>query len=32
MEREAFTEALLGVMEAKEHWAWRHFTEGRVSR
>src|SRR6478609_7839959 len=32
MDREAFTEALLGVMEAKEHWAWRHFTEGRVSR
>jgi Iron-containing redox enzyme len=32
MEREAFTEALLGVMEAKEHWAWRHFTEGRVAR
>jgi pyrroloquinoline quinone (PQQ) biosynthesis protein C len=32
MEREAFTEALLGVMEAKEHWAWRHFTEGRVPR
>jgi hypothetical protein len=20
------------VMEAKEHWAWRHFTEGRVPR
>jgi pyrroloquinoline-quinone synthase len=32
MEREAFTEALLGVMEAKEHWAWPHFTEGKVSR
>lgn len=32
MEREAFTEALLGVMEAKEHWAWRHFTEGKVAR
>ena len=32
MEREAFTEALLGVMEAKEHWAWPHFTEGRVPR
>ena len=32
MDREAFTEALLGVMEAKEHWAWRHFTEGRVRR
>ena len=32
MDREAFTEALLGVMEAKEHWAWPHFTEGRVPR
>ncbi len=32
MDREAFTEALLRVMEAKEHWAWRHFTEGRVPR
>jgi pyrroloquinoline-quinone synthase len=32
MNREAFTEALLGVMEAKEHWAWPHFTAGRVPR
>ena len=32
MDREALTEALLGVMEAKEHWAWRHFTEGKVPR
>jgi pyrroloquinoline quinone (PQQ) biosynthesis protein C len=32
MNRQAFTEALLGVMEAKEHWAWPHFTQGRVSR
>jgi len=32
MEREAFTEALLRVMEGKEHWAWSHFTEGRVAR
>ena len=32
MDREAFTEALLGVMEAKEHWAWPHFTQGRVRR
>lgn len=32
MERAAFTEALLRVMEAKEHWAWPHFTEGRVAR
>lgn len=32
MDREAFQEALLGVMEAKEHWAWPHFTSGRVAR
>ena len=32
MDREAFTEALLGVMEAKEHWAWPAFTSGRVPR
>ena len=32
MDREAFTEALLGVMEGKEHWAWPHFSEGRVPR
>jgi pyrroloquinoline-quinone synthase len=32
MDRAQFTEALLGVMEAKEHWAWRYFTEGRVRR
>jgi hypothetical protein len=32
MDREAFTEALLGVMEAKDHWAWPQFTEGRVPR
>jgi hypothetical protein len=32
MDREAFTEALLGVMEDKDHWAWPHFTEGRVPR
>jgi Iron-containing redox enzyme len=32
MDREAFTEALLGVMEGKEHWAWSHFTGGRVRR
>lgn len=31
MDREAFTEALLRVMEAKEHWAWPHFTAGRVA-
>jgi pyrroloquinoline quinone (PQQ) biosynthesis protein C len=32
MDREAFTEALLGVMERKEHWAWSSFTEGKVPR
>jgi len=32
MEREAFTEALLRVMEGKDHWAWSSFTEGRVAR
>jgi len=32
MNREAFSEALLGVMEAKEHWAWQSFTQGRVAR
>jgi pyrroloquinoline-quinone synthase len=32
MNRDAFTEALLGVMEAKEHWAWPHFTAGKVPR
>jgi pyrroloquinoline-quinone synthase len=32
MDRAAFCEALLGVMEAKDHWAWPEFTEGRVGR
>ncbi|HKY40407.1 MAG TPA: iron-containing redox enzyme family protein [Polyangiaceae bacterium] len=32
MDRAAFCEALLGVMEGKEHWAWPAFTEGRVGR
>ena len=32
MDREAFTEALLGVMEGKDHWAWAEFTQGRVQR
>jgi len=32
MDRAAFCEALLGVMEAKDHWAWPAFTEGRVGR
>lgn len=32
MDREAFMEALLGVMEAKEHWAWPFFSAGKVPR
>lgn len=32
MDRAAFTEALLAVMEQKEHWAWVEFTQGRVKR
>jgi hypothetical protein len=27
-----FREALLGVMERKVHWAWKHFTNGTVPR
>jgi hypothetical protein len=30
MDREAFREALLGVMEQKDHWAWPGFTTGLV--
>jgi len=29
---DAFREALLRVMEQKTHWAWPHFTSGRVPR
>ncbi|MBS1117967.1 MAG: hypothetical protein H6Q90_195 [Deltaproteobacteria bacterium] len=32
MDRDEFREALLGIMERKVHWAWPHFTSGRVSR
>ena len=32
MDREAFREALLGIMERKVHWAWKLFTSGRVPR
>lgn len=32
MERAAFQEALLQVMERKVHWAWPSFTSGVVSR
>jgi hypothetical protein len=30
--RDGFREALLGVMERKLHWAWKHFTTGGVPR
>ena len=32
MDRDAFREALLGVMERKKHWAWAQFTSGKVPR
>lgn len=32
MDREAFKEALLHVMERKEHWAWPGFTGGMVPK
>ncbi len=32
MDRDAFREALLIVMERKVHWAWRAFTDGTVPR
>lgn len=32
VDRTDFREALLGVMERKVHWAWRHFTAGAVPR
>jgi hypothetical protein len=32
MDRDAFREALLRLMERKVHWAWPHFTSGRVPR
>lgn len=32
MTRDDFREALLSVMESKEHWAWPSFTMGRVPR
>jgi hypothetical protein len=30
--RDAFREALLAIMERKVHWAWPRFTSGQVSR
>ncbi|HWO41938.1 MAG TPA: iron-containing redox enzyme family protein [Candidatus Eisenbacteria bacterium] len=32
MDRESFREALLEVMEGKDHWAWPYFTSGKVSK
>jgi hypothetical protein len=32
MTRDAFREALLAVMDRKEHWAWPHFNAGKVSK
>jgi pyrroloquinoline quinone (PQQ) biosynthesis protein C len=31
-DREDFKEALLQIMERKQHWAWSYFTSGRVPR
>jgi len=30
--RDEFREALLSIMERKKHWAWQHFTAGRVPK
>ena len=32
MDRNGFREALLAIMERKVHWAWPHFTSGRVAK
>lgn len=32
MDRDGFREALLQIMERKVHWAWPHFTAGRVAK
>ena len=32
MESDEFVEGLLRVMEQKSHWAWPHFTSGKVRR
>lgn len=32
MDRDAFREALLAIMERKVHWAWPHFGSGRVPK
>jgi hypothetical protein len=30
--RDEFREALLSIMERKKHWAWQHFTSGRIPK
>jgi hypothetical protein len=32
VDRNGFREALLNVMERKKHWAWQHFTSGKVAK
>lgn len=32
MDKNAFREALLAIMEQKDHWAWPLFTSGRVAK
>lgn len=32
MTRDDFREALLAIMERKKHWAWPHFTSGKVPK
>lgn len=32
MTRDGFREALLGVMDRKQHWAWSAFTSGKVEK
>jgi hypothetical protein len=32
VDRDGFKEALLAIMERKVHWAWQHFTSGRVPK
>lgn len=32
MNREQFCDALLAIMERKDHWAWSAFTSGRVAK
>jgi len=32
VDREGFRESLLQIMERKKHWAWQHFTSGRVAK